>query len=333
MAGKEEGLGFDFGADFSGEVVGGFLGLAENDDLAVFELRRRFEDGPEGFPFGVAGDLLPLVADGFQRLQIVFEVGNERGQEVFGGQLFGLVFLDEAVNALLVIGAEQFKDLRDVFLADEDVALLELSDHALVGVDEAPEGGEKRGEAAFEALHREDFHELGEVALALDVLLVALAGVVGQRGVAGVFEVVREGADRLVENLRLDFVELVEERFGVGDFRELEALAFQVFAVVTLDFGARAPDHEELENLLAGLAGIFANDLEVLVAVALAVEPLEPAAERAEEGFEVADVGDGAVFGGLEQLVWLRMSCGVLLSGVAETRTTRLPRQICASIS
>ena len=32
-------------------------------------------------------------------------------------------------------------------------------------------------------------------------------------------------------------------------------------------------------------------------------------------------------------LIWLRMSLGVLFMGVADTRITRLPRQICASIS
>ena len=35
FAGEEQGLELYFVADFSGEVIGGFLRLAENDDLAV----------------------------------------------------------------------------------------------------------------------------------------------------------------------------------------------------------------------------------------------------------------------------------------------------------
>src|ERR1019366_3448208 len=139
------------------------------------------------------------------------------------------------------------------------------------------------------------------IALALDILLVALASVVGQRRVAGVFEVVRQRTDRLAEDFSLDLVELVEERFRVGDFREFQALPLQIFAVVSLNLGPGAPDHQELEDLLARLPGVFADNLEVLVVVALAVESFVPATERAEEGFKVADVRDGAVLAGLEQ--------------------------------
>ena len=131
-----------------------------------------------------------MVADGFEGFQIVFEVGDELRQEISGGKLFGLLLFQQPVDAFLVVGFEQFKNLPDVFLADEDVALVKLRDDALVGVDESPKRGQEGGETAFEALHREDFHELGEVVLALNFLLVAVAGVVGQRRVAGVFQVV-----------------------------------------------------------------------------------------------------------------------------------------------
>ena len=192
FASEEQGFGFDFVADFSGQIVGGFLRFGEDDELAALEQRRLLQDVPERFPLGVAGDLLPVVADGFQGFQIVFEVGNELRLKILGGKLLGLFLLQQPVNAFLVVRFEQFKNFPDVFLADENVALVKLRDDALVGVDEASERGQERGETAFEPLHREDFHELGEVALALDFLLVALAGVVGQRRVAGVFEVVRQ---------------------------------------------------------------------------------------------------------------------------------------------
>ena len=60
---------------------------------------------------------------------------------------------------------------------------------------------------------------------------VALACVVFQRLVAGVFEFVRKQADGFVENFILDLVEFVEERFGVGDFGKFQTLLFQIFAV------------------------------------------------------------------------------------------------------
>ncbi len=88
-------------------------------------------------------------------------------------------------------------------------------------------------------------------------MLVALACVVGQRRVAGVFEVVRQRTDGFVEDFALGLVELVEERFGVGDLGKLQTLLFQIVAVVFLNLGAGAADHQELENLLAGLPWRF----------------------------------------------------------------------------
>ena len=298
---KSRDFGFDFGADFRGQIVGGFLGLGEDDELADFEQGSFFQDVPERFPLGVAGDFFPLVADGFQRLQIVFEIGDERRQEILGGKFLGLLLFQQPVNAFLIVRFEQFKNLSDVFLADENVALLKLRNDALVGVDEAPERGQERGETAFEPLHREDFHELGEVALALDFLLVMFARVVGKRCVAGVFEVVRQRTDGFVENFILDLVELVEKRFGVGDFGKLQSLPLQIFAVVFVNLCAGAADHQEFEDFLAGLPGVFADDLEVLLAVVLAVQALELMLHLPEEGFEIADVRDGAVLAGLEQ--------------------------------
>jgi hypothetical protein len=43
-------------------------------------------------------------------------------------------------------------------------------------------------------------------------MFVALAGVVGHRCVAGIFELARERTNGLVKNFRLNLVELVEER-------------------------------------------------------------------------------------------------------------------------
>jgi len=243
-----------------------------------------------------------VVADGFQGLQIVFEIGDELRPEILGGKLFGFLLFQQPFDAFLIVGFEQLKNLSDMFLADEDLAFVKLRDDALVGVDEAPERGQECGETAFEAFHRKDFHELGKVALALGFLRVALSGVVGQRHVAGVFEVVRQRTDRLIENFGLGLVELVEERFGVGDFGKLEALALQVFAVVFVNLGAGAADHQELEDFLAGLARVFLNRAEIDLAVVLPVESFKPATERAEEGFEIADARNGALLSGLEQL-------------------------------
>ena len=192
VARKEQGFAFDFVADFRGKIVGGFLGLGEDDGLAGFEQRSLFQDGPEGLPLWVAGDFLPLGADGFQGFQVVFEVGDEVRREVLGGEFFSLVLIQKPFDPILIVGFEQFKNLTDVLLADVDLAFVKLRDDALVGVDEASEGGQERGETAFEPFHREDFHELGEVALALDFVPVAVARVVRKRRIAGVFEIVRQ---------------------------------------------------------------------------------------------------------------------------------------------
>ena len=53
-------------ADLRGKIVGGLLRLGKDDELAGFEQRSFLQDGPERFPFGVAGDLLPVITDGFQ---------------------------------------------------------------------------------------------------------------------------------------------------------------------------------------------------------------------------------------------------------------------------
>jgi hypothetical protein len=138
--------------------------------------------------------------------------------------------------------------------------------------------------------------------LALDCLLVALAGVVGQWRVAGVFEIVCEQANGFVKNFRLDLVELVEERFRVRDFRKFEALLLQIRAVVFFNLGTRAANHEVLEDLLAGLPGVFPHPAEIELAVVLTVESFEAATKSAEEGFEVAHVRNGAGPARLEQL-------------------------------
>src|SRR5207247_1431295 len=103
----------------------------------------------------------------------------------------------------------------------------------------------------------------------------------GQRRIASVLEVMSQGANRLVEDLGLGLVEFVEERFGVGDFRKLQSLFLQVLAVVLVNFGSRPADHQELENLLSGLASVFLHRAEINLAIPLSVESFEPAAKRA----------------------------------------------------
>jgi len=48
--GEQQDFGFHFIADFSGEIVGGFLGLGENDELAALEQFRPFQDDAETIP-------------------------------------------------------------------------------------------------------------------------------------------------------------------------------------------------------------------------------------------------------------------------------------------
>jgi hypothetical protein len=104
------------------------------------------------------------------------------------------------------------------------VTLVKFRDDAFIGINEASKRGQKRGEAAFQPFHGEDLHELGEIYLALNFLLGPFAFVIFKGLVSSVFEIVRESTNRFVEHLVLDLVELVKERLGVRDFRELETL-------------------------------------------------------------------------------------------------------------
>jgi hypothetical protein len=61
-----------------------------------------------------------------------------------------------------------------VLFTYENVAFVELGYNPFVCEDKAAESGQERGEAAFQALHGEDFHKLRQVALALNFLHVAL---------------------------------------------------------------------------------------------------------------------------------------------------------------
>jgi len=51
--------------------------------------------------------------------------------KILGVELFGLVIVNQPLNGFLVVGLQQFKNFGDVFLADENVALVELGNDAL----------------------------------------------------------------------------------------------------------------------------------------------------------------------------------------------------------
>jgi hypothetical protein len=68
-----------------------------------------------------------MFADSFECFKVVFEVGDELRAKILRGQFFGLLFLQQALNTLLVLIFQQFKNLSDVLLADKDTTLTELS--------------------------------------------------------------------------------------------------------------------------------------------------------------------------------------------------------------
>ena len=57
--------------------------------------------------------------------------------------------------------------------------------------------------------------------------------------------------------LALCFIEFVKKRFRIGDFRKFEALPLQIFTVIFFNFGARATNHQKLENFFASSDGHF----------------------------------------------------------------------------
>ena len=212
-----------------------------------------------------------MAANHFENLQIVFEVGDKFRLEIFGGQFFGFFFFQQPLDSLLIVGFEQLENFADMFFTDKDMAFVKLRNDTLVSENEAPKRRAERGEAAFQPLHRENFHELGEVALALEFLLVAVARAIGERFIASVFELMGQQTNCFVENLVFNFVKFVEQRFGIGDFGEFQTLFFQIFAVVFINFCASAANHQKFENFFACGTGIFLNGLEILLAVLLPV--------------------------------------------------------------
>src|SRR4029077_16654381 len=89
LASEEQDFAFDFVADFACEIIRGFLGLGKDDDFTVLQERSLLENGAERLPFGIPRDFLPVSADGFQRLQVVFQVDEEFRAEVFCGKPVG----------------------------------------------------------------------------------------------------------------------------------------------------------------------------------------------------------------------------------------------------
>src|SRR5580658_562457 len=97
-----------------------------------------------------------------------------------------------------------------MLLAYVDVAFVKLLDNAVVGTDESLKGQTEGVKAALQALDQQNLHELRQVALALLLLLLDFAGVIGQRLVARVGEVFREQANGLKKNLVFSFTELIK---------------------------------------------------------------------------------------------------------------------------
>src|SRR5262249_39013327 len=96
--------------------------------------------------------------------------------------------------------------------------------------------------------------------------------------------------------------ELIEEGLRVRDFGKFQALPLQIFPVVFFNFGARAANHEKLEDFFTGLTGVFLHRSEIGFAITLTVKSYEAATKRAEEGFGITDNRDGAILARLEQL-------------------------------
>ena len=95
--------------------------------------------------------------------------------KIFRVQSLGLVSFKQTVNGFLIVSFQQVKNFVDVFLADVNVAFAELLNHALVRPHETVKRQAERVKTAFEAFHHQDFHELGEVALALPLLFLDIA--------------------------------------------------------------------------------------------------------------------------------------------------------------
>jgi len=51
-----------------------------------------------------------------ENFQVVLEVGNERGLEILGVELFGLVIVNQPLNGFLIVGLQQSKTLEMCFL-------------------------------------------------------------------------------------------------------------------------------------------------------------------------------------------------------------------------
>jgi len=144
-----------------------------------------------------------------------------------------------------------------------------------VGLDEPRERFLKCVEAALQPLDEQDFHEGGDVALALHGALLNRAGVVlgVERLVSRVVEIgAGDGLQRVGEDGALRAVEQVEQRHGIADLREPNLLLLEVVAIELLNLAARAPHHGVFEHPLAQLVGILLDRGHVILGV---VEPVQ----------------------------------------------------------
>src|SRR5579872_3873659 len=237
----------------------------------------RRQDLFERDPLRISTNPLPKLMHFSQHLQIVREISQELRTKVLYGNPLRFVIVDQSLYCVLISCFEVIKQLIDMFLADIYPAVLRLVNEALIGSNESLQSQPKGVEAALQSLDQQYPHELRQVHLALLIKLVDVALVVvrAHRFVSGVLEFQNDTANRFAERMLFLLAEGVEQCFGIGHLRELQALRGEVLAVVLENLVARPSDHQVLQHTITNCVRVRADDGKVRFSIRLAIQTLE----------------------------------------------------------
>ncbi len=210
---EEQRLRLDILFDLVGQIAGGVGELGEDDELSLGQ--RGGELALELDPLRVALDRFPRGLNLAQRREVGGDVLAKVRREFRRVELLGFLLGDEVGDGVVVAFLQKFEHLVAVLAARVNEGVVERLQDEFVGLDEPRERFLKCVEAAFQPLHEQDFHEGGEVPLALHGALFHRPGVVFgiERLIARVVEIgARDALQRVGEDGALRAVELVEQR-------------------------------------------------------------------------------------------------------------------------
>lgn len=88
-----------------------------------------------------------------------------------------------------------------------------------------------------------------------------------------------------------------------------------------------------LQHLFPDLPGVLLDGLDILLVIPLSVKLLQLLFQAAEKGFEIGEIGDGALLGALEELDLAQDILRRIVVGCRGNKDNPFSRHISASFS